>query len=175
MLTVPDLLEFFCGYFQLLRHLFSTLVGYFTPLAANSCNNNFPTGDKSRYGLMHPIPHQRIANTTIGTVIFETQPPGTITVTSYGNYPGTTTLTVVPYSGSFSGTEVIGVPLTTTTTTSSSTFNYLVTSSRPYSGTSPLSQPTTVTTIPAQGDAPGMYQLPPLWQRSANLFAKQVQ
>ncbi|KAF7186009.1 hypothetical protein HII31_12672 [Pseudocercospora fuligena] len=47
-------------------------------------------------------------------------PPGTVYATTYGDYSGTTTLTVIPYSGTVSGTISIGVPITRTTTTTTS-------------------------------------------------------
>lgn len=91
------------------------------------------------------------ADPQIGIVIIETPASyfGTVTSTTYGTFAGTTTLTTVSASGSASGTVVVGIPL------SSSTFTYYVTSTRPYTGSEAVTQPTTVTTISPSGSQPG--------------------
>ncbi|KAK4500328.1 hypothetical protein PRZ48_008517 [Zasmidium cellare] len=73
------------------------------------------------------------ANGSPGLIIVETPPPGYVTATSYGQFAGTTTLTSIPYSGSISGTIVLGIPET-------SQANYYITSTTygSYAGTTIL-------------------------------------
>ncbi|KXS93566.1 hypothetical protein AC578_12 [Pseudocercospora eumusae] len=82
-------------------------------------------------------------------------PPGTVYATTYGDYSGTTTLTVIPYSGTVSGTISIGIPITRTTTTPSESptpappGTVYETTYGDYSGT------TTLTVIPYSGTVSG--------------------
>ncbi|KAF2166598.1 hypothetical protein M409DRAFT_23232 [Zasmidium cellare ATCC 36951] len=83
---------------------------------------------------------------TSGTVVSSSQapPPGYVTSTSYGPFAGTTTLTSIPYSGTISGTIILGIPET-------SQANYYITSTS--YGSFPAT--TVLTSVAPSGTHPG--------------------
>ncbi|KAM0416438.1 hypothetical protein ACHAPD_005364 [Fusarium lateritium] len=93
-----------------------------------------------------------------GTVIYETQAPFVTVYRPYigtGQITGPITVSTIAPNGDQPGTIIVETPGAGPAVTTTPPAPSYVTVTNPYTGTQMLTEPTTVTTVPPQGDQPG--------------------